>query len=46
MCGAIGAMKGPLHGGAPTEVVEQIHEVGSPERAEAWVRDALARGDG
>jgi citrate synthase len=45
VCGAIGAMKGPLHGGAPSEVVEQIHEVGSPERAEAWVRDALARGE-
>ena len=43
VCGAIGAMKGPLHGGAPSEVVEQIHEVGTPERAEAWVRDAIAR---
>ena len=43
--GAIGAMKGPLHGGAPSEVVEQIHKVGSPERAEEWVRDALARGE-
>jgi citrate synthase len=43
--GAIGAMKGPLHGGAPSEVVEQIHTVGSPERAEQWVRDALARGE-
>jgi citrate synthase len=43
--GAIGAMKGPLHGGAPSEVVEQLHRVGSPERAEAWVRDAIARGE-
>ena len=43
--GAIGAMKGPLHGGAPSEVVEQIHQVGSPERAEQWVRDALDRGE-
>ena len=43
--GAIGAMKGPLHGGAPSEVVEQIHQVGSPERAEQWVRDAVDRGD-
>ncbi len=43
--GAIGALKGPLHGGAPSEVVEQIHRVGSPERAEAWVRDALDRGE-
>jgi citrate synthase len=42
--GAIGAMKGPLHGGAPSEVVEQIHEVGTPEHAEAWVREALANG--
>jgi citrate synthase len=42
--GAIGAMKGPLHGGAPSEVVEQIHEVGSPERAEEWVRAAISNG--
>ncbi len=42
--GAIGALKGPLHGGAPSEVVEQIHEVGSPDRAEAWVRDAVDKG--
>jgi citrate synthase len=45
VCGAIGTMKGPLHGGAPSEVVEQIHKVGSPERAEAWVRDAIDRGE-
>jgi citrate synthase len=43
--GAIGALKGPLHGGAPSEVVEQIHTVGSPERAEAWVRETIARGE-
>ena len=34
VAGAIGALKGPLHGGAPSEVVEQIHQVGSVERAE------------
>ncbi len=45
VAGAIGAMKGPLHGGAPSEVVEQLHKVGSPERAEAWVRDAIDRGE-
>jgi citrate synthase len=45
IAGAIGTMKGPLHGGAPSEVVEQIHQVGSPERAEAWVRAAIARGE-
>jgi citrate synthase len=43
--GAIGAMKGPLHGGAPSEVVEQIHQVGTPEHAEEWVRAAVDRGE-
>jgi citrate synthase len=45
VCGAIGTLKGPLHGGAPSEVVEQLHKVGSPERAEEWVRGAIARGE-
>jgi len=45
VCGAIGALKGPLHGGAPTEVVSQLHKIGSPERAEQWIREALDRGE-
>ncbi len=45
ICGAIGALKGPLHGGAPAEVVSQLHEIGSPEKADKWVREAIARGD-
>jgi citrate synthase len=43
--GAIGAMKGPLHGGAPLEVVDQLARVGSADHAEAWVRDAIDRGE-
>jgi citrate synthase len=43
--GAIGALKGPLHGGAPSEVVEQIHNAGSPENAEKWVRETIANGE-
>jgi citrate synthase len=43
--GAIGTMKGPLHGGAPSEVVDQLAQVGSADHAEAWVREALARGE-
>ncbi len=45
ICGAIGALKGPLHGGAPAEVVSQLHEIGSPDHAERWVREAIERGD-
>jgi len=45
VCGAIGALKGPLHGGAPSEVVNQLHEMGSPAQAEQWIRGALGRGE-
>jgi len=45
VAGAIGTMKGPLHGGAPSEVVDQLSQVGSPDHAEAWVREALAKGE-
>jgi citrate synthase len=38
---AIGALKGPLHGGANERVLEVLEEVGSPDRAEHWVRQAL-----
>ena len=40
--GAIGALKGPLHGGANERVLEVLQQVGTAEKAEAWVRDALA----
>ncbi|HET9521285.1 MAG TPA: citrate synthase [Candidatus Limnocylindrales bacterium] len=43
--GAIGTMKGPLHGGAPSEVVDQLAKVGSKEHAEEWLREAIARGE-
>ena len=43
--GAIGALSGPLHGGAPSRVLDMLDDIGSPDRAEAWVRDAVRRGD-
>jgi citrate synthase len=43
VCGAIGTMKGPLHGGAPSEVVDQLSQVGSVENAEKWLTGALDR---
>jgi citrate synthase len=45
VAGAIGTMKGPLHGGAPSEVVDQLAEVGSADKAEQWIRDTLASGE-
>jgi len=39
---AIGALKGPLHGGANARALELLLQVGSPERAATWVREALA----
>jgi len=40
---AIGALKGPLHGGANERVLRILEEVGSAARAESWVREALAK---
>jgi citrate synthase len=41
--GAIGALKGPLHGGANEEAMKAAEEIGSPENAEAYVRGRLER---
>jgi len=42
--GAVGALKGPLHGGAPGPVLEMLDAIGSPERAEEWLRAELDAG--
>jgi len=38
---AIGALKGPLHGGANEQVMRMVEQIGTPERAEGWIRKAL-----
>jgi citrate synthase len=43
--GAIGALKGPWHGGAPSGVVDQLHEMGTVDQAEQWIRETLGRGE-
>jgi len=40
---AIGALKGPLHGGANTEVINMLLEIGDPSKVEAYVAGKLAR---
>jgi citrate synthase len=41
--GAIGALKGPLHGGANERAMRMFEGIGSADRVEAYVKDALAR---
>jgi citrate synthase len=38
----IGALKGPLHGGANEQVMRMVEQIKTPERADAWIRKALA----
>jgi citrate synthase len=42
---AIGALKGPLHGGAPSKVLDMLREIGTVENAEPWLRDAVMNGE-
>jgi citrate synthase len=39
--GAIGTLKGPLHGGAPGPVLDMLDAIGRPEHAADWLRRAL-----
>ncbi len=41
---AIGALKGPLHGGAPGHVLDMLDAIGAPERAASWIEAELAAG--
>ena len=43
--GAVGALKGPLHGGAPGPALDMVFEIGTPERAETVIRAKLDRGE-
>jgi citrate synthase len=42
---AVGALSGPLHGGAPSRVLKMLDEVEQSGDAEKWVSDALDRGE-
>jgi len=43
--GAVGALKGPLHGGAPGPALDVVFEIGTAENAEPVLREKLARGE-
>jgi citrate synthase len=43
--GGIGALSGPLHGGAPSRALDMLDAIGTIDNAEPWLRDAVERGD-
>jgi citrate synthase len=45
MSSAVGALSGPLHGGAPTRVLKMLDEVAASGDAERYVKDLLDRGE-
>ncbi|MEM9515948.1 MAG: citrate synthase 2 [Actinomycetota bacterium] len=45
LSGAVGALSGPLHGGAPSRVLQMLDEVEHEGDASAWVKRAMDRGD-
>src|SRR5712692_2097245 len=43
--GAVGALKGPLHGGAPGPALDMVFEIGDPARAEEMLRWKIEAGE-
>lgn len=43
--GAIGALSGPLHGGAPSRALDMLDAIQKPENAEAWIRNKVQGGE-
>jgi citrate synthase len=43
--GAIGALSGPLHGGAPSRALDMLDAIGTSDRAEAYIRRAVEDGE-
>ncbi len=41
----IAALSGPLHGGAPSRALDTLDAIGTPDRADAFIRQAVERGD-
>ncbi|MDJ0771690.1 MAG: citrate/2-methylcitrate synthase [Ilumatobacter sp.] len=44
VCAALGALAGPLHGGAPSRALDALDAIGTPDRAADWVRGEVAAG--
>ncbi|MBY8881251.1 citrate synthase [Actinacidiphila acidipaludis] len=45
LVGAIGALSGPLHGGAPSRALDTLDAIGTPDRIDGWLREHIQAGD-
>ncbi|MEU6665223.1 citrate synthase/methylcitrate synthase [Streptomyces sp. NPDC046727] len=45
LTGAVGALSGPLHGGAPSRALDTLDAIGTPDRIDAWIRERVLAGD-
>ncbi|MER6077139.1 citrate synthase/methylcitrate synthase [Streptomyces sp. NPDC001833] len=45
LVGAVGALSGPLHGGAPSRALDTLDAIATPDRIDPWIRDRVLSGD-
>ncbi|BBB01619.1 putative citrate synthase [Actinacidiphila reveromycinica] len=45
LVGALGALSGPLHGGAPSRALDTLDAIGAPDRIDGWLRERVLAGD-
>ncbi|MFB7334222.1 citrate synthase [Streptomyces adustus] len=45
LVGAVGALSGPLHGGAPSRALDTLDAIGTPERIDPWIRERVLAGE-
>ncbi|MEW1752553.1 citrate synthase/methylcitrate synthase [Streptomyces angustmyceticus] len=45
LVGAIGALSGPLHGGAPSRALDMLDAIGTPDRIDSWIRGRVLSGE-
>jgi citrate synthase len=45
LVGAVGALSGPLHGGAPSRALDTLDAIGSPDRIDDWLREHITAGE-
>jgi citrate synthase len=45
LVGAVGALSGPLHGGAPSRALDTLDAIGTPDRADSWIRERVLAGE-